>query len=169
MKSLLVKINSKLNAQGGFLKSISLLISGTIFAHAITVLALPFITRLYSPEDFSRLAVYTSLLGILSVIACLRYEIAIPLPESDDEAEKLLIISIINSFLFSLFLFVVLLSFSRGIQEILGNGYFSEITWLLPLGVLSASLYSAFKYWCTRTKDFKVIARTKIEQAVSST
>ena len=108
MRSLLDKVNAKLNARGGFLKSISMLIGGTVFAHAITILALPFITRLYSPEDFSRLAVYTSLLGIFSVVACLRYEIAIPLPNNDDEAEQLLIISIINSFVFSVVLFLFL-------------------------------------------------------------
>jgi len=168
VKSLLDKINVKLNAQGGFLKSISVLIGGTIFAHAITILALPFITRLYSPEDFSRLAIYTSLLSIFSVVACLRYEIAIPLPMSDDEAERLLVISIINCFLFSIILFLFLYFFNSMVQQWLNNKYFSQITWLLPLGVFSASLYSAFKFWCTRTKDFKTIAKTKFEQASSS-
>ncbi|MDY0841959.1 lipopolysaccharide biosynthesis protein [Acinetobacter radioresistens] len=168
MKSLLDKVNAKLNAQGGFLKSIMLLVSGMVFAHAITVLALPFITRLYSPEDFSRLAVYTSLLGIFSVIACLRYEIAIPLPETDCEAERLLIISIFNSFIFSTFLFFILFVFSNQIKYLLGSGYFTEITWLLPLGVFATSLYSAYKFWCTRVKDFKAIAHTKIQQSISS-
>ncbi|MDH1706344.1 lipopolysaccharide biosynthesis protein [Acinetobacter johnsonii] len=168
MKSLLDKVNAKLNAEGGFLKSISLLVGGTVFAHAITILALPLITRLYSPEDFSRLAIYTSLLGIFSVVACLRYEVAIPLPQSDDEAERLLIISIINSLLFSLILFLLLFFLNPIIIQWFGNRYFSQITWLLPLGVLSASLYSAFKFWCTRTRDFKVIAKTKFEQALSS-
>lgn len=168
MRSLLDKVNAKLNARGGFLKSISMLIGGTVFAHAITILALPFITRLYSPEDFSRLAIYTSLLGIFSVVACLRYEIAIPLPNNDDEAEQLLIISIINSFVFSVVLFLFLYFFNPAIQQWFHEKYFSEIIWLLPLGVLSASLYSAFKFWCTRKKEFKVIAKTKLEQALSS-
>lgn len=168
MKSLLDKVNAKLNAQGGFLKSISLLVGGTAFAHAITILALPFITRLYAPEDFSRLAIYTSLLSILSVIACLRYEIAIPLPENDAEAERLLIISIINCLIFSIILFVFLCFYNQNIKTWLDSKYFSQITWLLPIGVFSASLYSAYKFWCTRTKNFKAIAKTKFEQAISS-
>lgn len=168
MKSLLDKINAKLNAQGGFLKSISVLIGGTAFAHAITVLALPFITRLYSPEDFSRLAVYSSLLGIFAVVACLRYEVAIPLPKNEEDAERLLIVSILSSISFSLILAILLFVFSSDVEKLLGSGYFSQITWLLPLGVLAASLYSAFKFWSTRIKDFKTIAQTKIQQSTSS-
>ena len=168
MKSLLDKINAKLNAQGGFLKSISLLIGGTAFAHAITVLALPLITRLYSPEDFSRLAVYSSLLGIFTVVACLRYEVAIPLPKNEEVAERLLIVSVFSSISFSLILAISLFVFSSNVEQLLGGGYFSQITWILPLGVLVASLYSAFKFWSTRTKDFKTIAQTKIQQSTSS-
>lgn len=168
MKSFLEKINTRLDAQGGFLKSVSLLAGGTAFAHVITVLILPFVTRLYSPEDFSKLAVYSGLLGIFSVIACLRYEVAIPLPKDNKVADNLLIISIFSSITFSLILACMLLLFPSYIKQIIGNGYFSQITWILPLGVLAASLYSAFKFWSTRIKDFKSIAQTKIQQSTSS-
>ena len=168
MKKYIAKFNNKLNAKGGVLKSVSLLMGGIVFAHAITILLLPLITRLYSPEDFSKLAVYSSLLGILSVIACLRFEIAIPLPKSDDIAEQLLSISIFCAIIFSLILASMLFIFSTSIESIMGNAYFSEILWLLPLGVLSASLYSAFKFWFTRIKDFKAVAQTKIQQSISS-
>lgn len=168
IKSVLEKINNKLDAQGGFLKSISLLAGGTAFAHIITVLILPLVTRLYSPEEFSKLAVYSGLLGIFSVIACLRYEIAIPLPKEDEVAERLLIVSIASSIVFSLTLAIILFLFPLYVAQILGNGYFPQITWILPLGVLAASLYSAFKFWSTRIKDFKSIAKTKIQQSTSS-
>ena len=168
IKSVLEKINSKLNAQGGFLKSISLLAGGTAFAHIITVLILPLVTRLYSPEDFSKLAVYSSLLGMFSVVACLRYEVAIPLPKEEEVAERLLMVSIASSIISSLILAIILIFFPLYIAQILGNGYFPQIVWILPLGVLAASLYSAFKFWSTRVKDFKSIAKTKIQQSTSS-
>ncbi|MFH4122330.1 translocase, partial [Acinetobacter baumannii] len=67
----------RLNAQGGFLKAVSVLVGGTAFAQGLAIIALPFITRLYSPSDFSIFAVYASILGILTVASCLRFEIAI--------------------------------------------------------------------------------------------
>ncbi|MDC4533125.1 polysaccharide biosynthesis protein, partial [Acinetobacter baumannii] len=95
MKSLLVKINSKLNAQGGFLKAVSVLVGGTAFAQLVGLICLPILTRLYSPEDYAVLGIYVAIVSILSVIACLRLEIAIPIPEKDAEAKSLLILSLL--------------------------------------------------------------------------
>ena len=67
-------------SEGGFRHSVGVLVSGGVLAHGITALALIVITRLYTPADFSVLAVYGSLLTIISVLACLRFEVAIPLP-----------------------------------------------------------------------------------------
>jgi len=62
------------------------LVTGTTIAQIITVLASPVITRLYGPETFGILALFTSITSIIAVIACMRYELAIMLPESDGEA-----------------------------------------------------------------------------------
>lgn len=62
------------------------LVGGTTGAQLLAVLAAPLLTRLYTPEDFGLLAVYASLLGLIAVIASLRYELAIPLPTDDTEA-----------------------------------------------------------------------------------
>ena len=66
------------------------LVSGTTLAQAIGILITPILTRLYAPEAFGTLALFTSITSILSVIACMRYELAIMLPESDEEAANLL-------------------------------------------------------------------------------
>ena len=83
MKSLLDKINAKLNAQGGFFKAVSVLVGGTAFAQLIGFICLPILTRLYTPEDYSVLGVYVAIVSILSVVSCLRFEIAIPIAKSD--------------------------------------------------------------------------------------
>ena len=66
------------------------LVTGTTIAQVITILAAPAITRLYSPEAFEILAIFTSITSILGVIACLRYEMAIMLPKTNEEAANLL-------------------------------------------------------------------------------
>ena len=52
----------------------------------ITVAAAPILTRLYGPESFGVLATYVSILALLNVVSSLRYELAIAVPEDDDEA-----------------------------------------------------------------------------------
>ena len=86
---------NRLLPRASFARSVGVLAGGTAVAQGIGVLALPLITRLYTPEDFSVLAVFSSIVAIVSVAACLRLEIAIPLPETDEDAANLLALALI--------------------------------------------------------------------------
>ena len=66
------------------------LVTGTTLAQIIVVLTSPLLTRLYGPEAFGFYALFASITGILGVIACMRYELAIMLPKTDEEAANLL-------------------------------------------------------------------------------
>ena len=52
----------------------------------ITVAAAPILTRLYGPESFGVLATFASILALLNVVSSLRYELAIAVPEDDEDA-----------------------------------------------------------------------------------
>ncbi|EPF6145963.1 lipopolysaccharide biosynthesis protein [Acinetobacter baumannii] len=166
MKSLLVKINNKLNAQGGFLKAVSVLVGGTAFAQFLAFLCLPILTRLYSPEDYAVLGIYVAIVSILSVIACLRLEIAIPIPEKDENAKSLLVISLtINIILIAILYLLLLLAYPL-IKDFHIIQQLSIWIWFVPLGVFLSGLYSALQYWSTRKKRFKDIAQTRMTQAL---
>ena len=135
MKSLLDRVNAKLNAQGGFLKAVSILVGGTAFAQGIAILALPILTRLYTPEEFSLLAIYTSLLLTLSAASCLRFEIAIPIPKSDSEAIHLVLLAVLSNFIISLLIGLIIWVFHSEIILILKQPTFTSLIWLVPLGV----------------------------------
>ena len=85
----------RLKPKSAFARGVGVLVGGTAFAQAIAVLALPLLTRLYTPDDFSVLAVYAAVLGISSVVACLRLEIAIPMPEDEGTAINLMLLGLI--------------------------------------------------------------------------
>lgn len=167
MKSLLVKINNKLNAQGGFLKAVSILVGGTAFAQFIGLISLPILTRLYSPEEFSLFAIYTSLLIILSVASCLRFEIAVPLPKDDNEAIYLVLLALISNFLISIFIFFIIWLFHTEIIALLKQPNFSILIWLVPIGVFFSGIYNTLQYWVTRKKEFTIVAKTRIFQSIS--
>ena len=71
---------NRLLPRASFARSVGVLAGGTAVAQGIGVLALPLITRLYTPEDFSVLAVYSSILGIVAGVACLRLDVASQCP-----------------------------------------------------------------------------------------
>lgn len=153
--------------KNGFLRSAGVLVGGTAFAQALAVLALPLLTRLYSPEDFSLLAVYVALLTLVSVIACLRLEIAIPLPEDDTEAANLLAIALTLVAVTAAIVALIVLAFGTAFFDAIGQPRMAPYGWLLPPAVLLAGSYAALQYWATRKKRFPTIARTRMMQAAS--
>lgn len=167
MKSLLDKVNAKLNAQGGFFKAVSVLVGGTAFAQLIGFVCLPILTRLYTPEDYSVLGVYVAIVAILAVISCLRFDIAIPIPENENDGKALLILSLLSNTIFSIILYVVLFISYPYIQNYKLIDQLSYWIWLIPLGVFLSGFYSALQFWATRHKRFQDIAKTRMTQAIS--
>jgi O-antigen/teichoic acid export membrane protein len=158
----------RLASQGGFLRPVLVLVGGTAFAHAITAFAMPILTRLYTPADFSTLAVFSSLLSIVGVAACLRFEIAIPMPERDSEAFNLLALAVGCAIAVSVAAgFLVLIAPSL-LSERIGRLDLLPYLWLLPFGILIAGTYSALQNWFVREKDFLLIARSRVAQSAAS-
>ncbi|MHA3080191.1 lipopolysaccharide biosynthesis protein [Acinetobacter sp. ANC 3791] len=168
MKTLLDKVNLKLNAQGGFLKAVSVLVGGTVFAQCLAILALPILTRLYSPKEFALFSVYTSLLMTLSVISCLRFEIAIPIPHDDEEAVNLVALAFISNLIITILIFLIILLFHSEFITLLKQPDFKNLIWLVPTGVFFLGVYNIFQYWATREKKFTVVAKTRMIQSISS-
>lgn len=168
MSLLIKKLRHKLDSQGGFLKSVSILAGGTAFAQALGVVVLPIITRLYSPKDFALFAVYASILSILAVAICLRFEIAIPLPEKDEDALSLVIIALLSNVGLTLLIALSILLFQDSILDIIQQPHLAPFIWFIPIGTFFAGLYNALQYWTTRKKQFSTIAKTKMTQSIAS-
>lgn len=154
--------------RGGFLRSVLVLVGGAAFAHAITALALPILTRLYAPADFSTLAVFSSLLSIGAVAACLRFDIAIPMPGRDSEAFNLLVLAIGSAAVVSVIAGVVVSLAPSWLPELMGRLDLQPYLWLLPIGILLAGAYSALQTWFVRDKEFSLIARSRVAQSTAS-
>jgi O-antigen/teichoic acid export membrane protein len=135
-------------------------------AQALMILAAPALTRLYTPEDFGLLAVYTSLLSIFVVVASLRYELAIPLPKTDIEAANVVVLSLVIVLIMTILSATVVFSIGDRIAEVLDAPDLAKYFWLLPAGVFFAGVYKVFNYWAVRTKNFSLIAKTTVYQAL---
>jgi len=159
---------SRVLPQSAFARSVGVLAGGTASAQLLLIVAAPVLTRLYSPEDFGLLAVYAGLLGLFSVVASGRYELAIPLPESDRDAAHVVVLSLLLVSATTLASGLVVLAAGRAIADALGVPRLADYFWLLPLGVLAAGIYQVFNYWAIRTRRFQDIARTRIWQAAAT-
>ncbi len=146
--------------QGSFRANVTVLAAGTAVSQAMTVLASPILTRLYSPDAFGVLAVYTSVVSILVVISALRYELAIPLPEKDETAANLLALSLAIVMAMSVLVAAAVWLLSDTLLAWLDSLAIKPYLWLLPLSVLAIGAYQCLNYWATRKKYFSTISYT---------
>ena len=151
-----------------FDRSIMVLASGTIGAQGILVLAAPFLTRIYSPEAFGVLAIYTMLLTLIVSISSLSYQLAIPISQDEEEVPNLAALSLVLVCVSALLTGLLVLAYKRDIAELLNISNFESYLFLLPIGVLLAGCFQVFLFWNTREKLFTEIARTRIRQALAS-
>jgi len=151
--------------QSQFAKSVSVLATGTIIVQAISTLLSPVLSRLYTPEDYGLLAIFTSCISILTVIGSFRYELAILLPKKNSEAGLILKLSIIITILFFVIVFLITLIFNTNIALFFGNEKLSF--WLYFVGpvFLSAGVTQSFTYWFNRNKNYKIISGVRIFQS----
>lgn len=160
-------IASKLPA-GSFVRSVVTLMTGTTFAQVLTIVVAPILTRLYGPEDYGVLALYSSILGIFTVIACWRYELAIVLPEEDKDAANVMALSISICFGMAALTLVLVALFRIPIANILGAPELAPWLWFMPLSLMAAGLFQAFNYWSTRRKQFARLAARTITQSTAT-
>jgi O-antigen/teichoic acid export membrane protein len=140
---------------------------GSGVGRVIGIAAIPFLTRLYRPEDFGVLAVFTAFMQLLIPIATMRYLVAIPLPRSDRLAFALLILCVGLSFALSIIVAVALLSFGPHLFRLFSMESLITIWWLLAFGMLGASLYEILGMWAARKRKYPAIARTQIVQSAA--
>ncbi len=146
-----------------FSRGVSFLVGGNISSLFATLLAAPILTRLYEPKDFANLAIYISCVALVNVISGLRYELAIPIADNQNDANNLTFLS---------FLINILISIIFGFIAwpiLLYNPFFSlpfQFYILCTLGILSGGFYKTIRYWAIRNKKFPEIASNRFQQII---
>lgn len=147
-----------------FFKNVAVLAGGTGIAQVLAIAVSPILTRLYSPGDYGTVGVYASLLGIASIVASAKYELAIPLPDDDDDAADLLGLSLLIGLAMTVIMALLVLFLGPMVVVWTNTPELAPYLWLLPVGLLGAGWYQVFHYWAVRNEDFRRIARTRILQ-----
>ena len=78
----------------GFVRATLTLLAGGALAQAVPLLLGPWLSRLYTPEAWGAFATFMALATNLAVVACGRFEMALPLAKDDTEAQGLMALSL---------------------------------------------------------------------------
>jgi O-antigen/teichoic acid export membrane protein len=145
------------------------LVTGTTFAQILTIIASPVLTRLFSPEAFGLLAIFTSITKVLGVVACLRYEFAIMLPDDERDAVNLLGLCIAIVTGISLLALPFFIIFEPVIVSVLNAPGLTGYLWLVSPFVFVSGLFIALNYWNSRTRRYGRLSVARILSSVAIT
>lgn len=150
---------------GDIFKNMGILASGVGIGKAIGFLTMPIITRIYSPEDFGVLAVFTTAVLLVVPLTTLLYSITIPLPKTDGMAVNIVFLCSVLILLITGLLAVIFSLFGNSIFGFFNMEEIAAYWWVLIIGICAASLYELMTHWATRIKAFTEVAKTKVWQA----
>lgn len=140
-----------------------LLAGGAAIAQGITVGITPALTRLFSPEEFGMLAVFTSALTILLAVSSLRYEFALPQVRNKKQAQTLVFLCLGLVLLTGLLVLILL-----AVASLSGFAFLEELgfIWLLPVGIIFAGAFQVANYWAVREKAFSTLATANVNRSL---
>ncbi len=153
--------------QGNFAKSVAMVSASTAFAQLMNVLFSPLIARIYSPEEYGILTLYTSILGLMAIMSSLKYEWGMPIAENDEKAVNIMGLSFMVLFIFATTIYIAFYFFGRPILALLNATKLLDYRCLIPIGVLLAGSYTIFLQWAYRNRDFRSISKTKLAQSIA--
>lgn len=152
---------------GGVFRGMLTLVMGAGMARVVGIASIPILTRVYSPDDYGVLAVYTSLVAVLVPALTLCYVTAIPLPKTDAMAFNLFVLCAKLIAAGTLLIALALGLFGKTVLGWFSMEEFAHWWWLIALGACGTATYELFSLWATRKKDYKVIAKTQFTQAAT--
>lgn len=147
-----------------FLRNIATVFSGTLVAQMIPVLVAPVLTRYFTPGDLGLYEVFVSLAAIVMTLITGRFEMAVILPEKDDDALALVAASLLTALAASLLLTGGALLFRHDIAALLSLPDLAPWLPFLPMFSFVGSAFFTLTYWFARKKRFGDLAARKIVQ-----
>jgi O-antigen/teichoic acid export membrane protein len=142
------------------------LLGGATLAQLIPALASPLIARLFTPADIGAFAFVVAVFGVLTPIACLRYDVAIVLPEDDVEATQLTALCVLISTGAALLSLVALLIIWRFGSSTEAHTAAPLLLTMLPLGILLLSFQLVAQSWSLRVHSYQIQSRAAVVQAL---
>lgn len=143
----------------GMKRNLARLASGAIVSQAILVASTPLLTRIYSPDAFGVMAIFSSTYAITIPLTTLKYDAALILPKAKQSALSTSWLVFFIATTISI-LALGLVAFSIPIF-----GVSSHNLWL-PIALWLGAIYTLMQQWCARRGNYRDYARSQVIGAI---
>lgn len=139
-----------------FAKATLTLLTGGALAQLVPLLLGPVLARLFSPEAFGLFTAFATIAASVAVVACARYEYALPMARDEAEATALLALA--------LRIWVGVVLSSVPLAWALHAAGRLPVAWALPLAVAVGGLLQLLMMWANRAEAFGALAASRFVQ-----
>lgn len=151
-----------------FVRRVLLLLTGSVIAQALPILATPILSRIYNPEEMGALGLFVATITTIGTLVTLRYENAILLPKDNRGAAHLLAAITLSSLVISATFALTLLVWDEGILELIGASALKPYYLLLPIGIAILGISQGLNVWLIRQTQFRELTYARISQSATS-
>ena len=149
-------------------KSPTLLLASSAFMGQLILFAgMPLLSRVYGPEAFGTFAMVSAISAFASVVPSLRLELAIPIEEKEELAERIVLTSLRFSIYIGSVTALVLIAISAlgGLRNY-GDG-FHVAMWCAPGVAATTAMLLVMNQWAIRRGDYRPIAVRNVTRNTS--
>jgi O-antigen/teichoic acid export membrane protein/2-polyprenyl-3-methyl-5-hydroxy-6-metoxy-1,4-benzoquinol methylase len=155
-------------APGKFISNVLTLVTGNGLSQLINLAGTLVLARLVAPEAFGSFALFVTLVSFLSVLGGGRYELAIMLPEKDEEAGNILSLAVIVLTGVTGVALLLVALFHVPAAQLLGDARLRLWLWAVPLALFVNGLYQVQGVWFGRMKRFQGVATARVIQSLGT-
>ena len=158
----------KLIPKTEFSKNVANVVGGTLIAQIISIALSPVLSRIFSPADFGLYSIFINLAATTAIASTFRYEMAVMLPQNEEEAINVVSLSFIISFIFSIIVFLIFQLSGKALLQFI---HAEEISYYIPFLALYVFFFgtmNTLNYWLSRVKMFTQLSAGKVAQSAGT-
>ena len=150
-----------------FLRDSGTLLSGSLIAQGIAFLAYLVLGRLFTPDDFGLYNIFYSYIEVLIILSTCKYELAIVIADSDDQAAALTRLTLrLNALFSSLLLLIALL---LALFHVTPSSLPPQLYLLIPPMVFFCGTTRVYTFLFNRYKHYRQIATSEVVTSLGGT
>ncbi|MGC5385185.1 MULTISPECIES: oligosaccharide flippase family protein [Micromonospora] len=141
--------------------------AGSAGGQLLALAAVPLLARLYRPADFGVLAVVAALVLTVGTVAALRFEMAVPLPEREEDARALVRLGLVAAAGTAILASAVVLLAGDRAALWFGQPELARWLWVVPPSAAAMGVVLVLNQFAVRHRRYGAIGRRNLFQSVA--
>jgi lipopolysaccharide exporter len=150
------------NKSEKFFSSVMKMASGPMVTQILSILLMPIIVRLYSPESFGEFALFGSIVAPIALFSCMGYQTAIMLTKDNESTASIVALSLLFTSVVSIASACILFFITNLYETEILNLGLDPVIWLIPVIIFMHGIFMILRYWNLKNGHFGNIAVANI-------